>query len=151
MAPDLLAGVAAWVSVAAAVSLGGSIFCGTLWVGIGPGFVMVVIVVGIIRVDMVSIFAMWSLSRRGESRRMKVSSRDREESPRYWTTLILDAIAIADLYRYSTTLAVRFRKRGEGDCRSAARAIHAKRIARTCVVELRWQLIEATNMIVIKR
>lgn len=75
---------------------------------------MVVIVVGIIRVDMVSIFAMWSLSRRGESRRMKVSSRDREESPRYWTTLILDAIAIADLYRYSTTLAVRFRMEGGG-------------------------------------
>ncbi|KAG7190426.1 hypothetical protein KM043_006532 [Ampulex compressa] len=47
----------AWVRVAAAVSLGGSIFCGTLCAGMGPGFVMVVIVVGIIRVDMVSILA----------------------------------------------------------------------------------------------
>lgn len=56
MAPDLLAGVGVWVSVAAAVNLGGSNFCGTLCAGIGPGFVMVVIVVGIIRVDMVSIF-----------------------------------------------------------------------------------------------
>lgn len=51
--------------MAVAVSLGGSIFCGTLCAGIGPGFVMVVIVVGIIRVDMVSIFAACGLSRRG--------------------------------------------------------------------------------------
>jgi len=64
-APDLLATAAVWVSVAAAVSLGGSIFCGMLCAGIGPGFVMVVIVVGIIRVDIVSIFATWGLSRRG--------------------------------------------------------------------------------------
>jgi len=66
VAPDLLAGVGVWVSVAA-VSLGGSIFCGTLCAGIGPGFVMVVIVVGIIKVDMVSIFITWNLSRRGEN------------------------------------------------------------------------------------
>lgn len=52
-----MAGVGVWVSVAAAVSLGGSIFCGMLCAGMGPGFVMVVIVVGIIKVDMVSIFA----------------------------------------------------------------------------------------------
>lgn len=52
--------------VAAAVSLGGSIFCGTLCAGIGPGFVIVVIVVGIIKVDMVSIFVIGAsrLSRR---------------------------------------------------------------------------------------
>lgn len=67
VAPDLLAGVGVWASVAAAVSLGGSIFCGTLCAGIGPGFVMVVIVVGIIKVDIVSIFTTWNLSRRGES------------------------------------------------------------------------------------
>jgi len=67
VAPDLLAGVGVWVSVAAAVNLGGSIFCGTLCAGIGPGFVIVVIVVGIIRVDMVSIFTTSNLSRRGES------------------------------------------------------------------------------------
>lgn len=41
--------------LAAADSFAGSIFWGTVCVGIGPGFVMVVIVVGIIRVDMVSI------------------------------------------------------------------------------------------------
>lgn len=76
-APDLLAVVAVWVRVAAAVSLGGSIFCGTLCAGIGPGFVMVVIVVGIIRVDMVSIFATWSLSRRDEGRGFPTASRDR--------------------------------------------------------------------------
>lgn len=52
----MLPAVAVWVSVAAAVSLGGSIFCGMLCAGIGPGFVMVVMVVGIIKVDMVSIF-----------------------------------------------------------------------------------------------
>lgn len=57
--------VVVWVSVAAAVSLGGSIFCGMLCAGIGPGFVMVVIVVGIIKVDMVSIFARFRF-RRGE-------------------------------------------------------------------------------------
>lgn len=61
----MLAAVAAWVSVAAAVSLGGSIFCGTLWAGIGPEFVMVVMVVGIIKVDMVNILAAF-LCRRGE-------------------------------------------------------------------------------------
>lgn len=65
-APDLLAVAAVWVSVVAAVSLGGSIFCGTLCAGIGAGFVIVVIVVGIIRVDMVSIFATWCLPRRGD-------------------------------------------------------------------------------------
>lgn len=50
------------MSVAAAVSLGGSIFCGMLCAGIGPGFVMVVIVVGIINVDMVSIFVSFRFS-----------------------------------------------------------------------------------------
>lgn len=54
-----------WVSAAAAVSLGGSIFCGTEWAGMEPGFVMVVIVVGIISVDIVSIFAAFQF-RRGE-------------------------------------------------------------------------------------
>ncbi|KAK1136483.1 hypothetical protein K0M31_001033 [Melipona bicolor] len=41
--PDLLPAVVVWVSAEAA-SLGGSIFCGMLCAGIGPGFVMVVIV-----------------------------------------------------------------------------------------------------------
>lgn len=59
----MLPAVAVWVSVAAAVSLGGSIFCGMLCAGIGPGFVMVVMVVGIIKVDMVSIFGPFSFRR----------------------------------------------------------------------------------------
>lgn len=46
---------AAWLRLAAVVSLVCSIFCGTVCVGIGPGFVIVVMVVGIMRVDMVSI------------------------------------------------------------------------------------------------
>lgn len=92
MLPDLLTGVAVWVSVAAAVSLGGSIFCGTLWAGIGPGFVIVVIVVGIIKVDMVSIFATWDLSRRGESWRTQFCHVT-ERNPRGTTTkTLVDAI-----------------------------------------------------------
>ena len=63
-APDLLAAVAAWLMLVADDSLAGSIFCGTVCVGIGPGFVMVVIVVGIISVDMVSIVGRYYSPRR---------------------------------------------------------------------------------------
>lgn len=58
--PDLLALIfwlVWWAIVGAGCNFGGSSFCcGTLWAGIGPGLVMVVIVVGIINVDMVNIF-----------------------------------------------------------------------------------------------
>lgn len=53
-----------------------------LCAGIGPGFVMVVIVVGIIRVDMVSIFATFRL-RRGELSPVSELSREPSKDYRY--------------------------------------------------------------------